>query len=217
MRRIFIDLEMNPVSGEYKDFRKQCRSEVIEIGAVVMDERMHITDQFREYIRPEYNTAVMKKITRLTGIRTETVVEADSFEEVFLRFLAWCGKEDYEICSWSDNDIWQLMQELSAKQIPDVPGISYMLNHWRDIQDDFRMTLHMERLTSLQDAIELAGLDFDGKAHDALNDARNTALLFKASRDSDSFARMKKAYDEAMTPHVFTFAEVFDFRSLQLA
>ena len=109
------------------------------------------------------------------------------------------------------------MKELSAKQIPDAPGISYMLNHWRDIQDDFRSTLHMERLTSLQNAIDLAGLDFDGKAHDALNDARNTALLFKASRDSDSFARMKKAYDEAMTPHVFTFADVFDFRSLQLA
>lgn len=217
MRRIFIDLEMNPVSGEYADFRKQCRSEVIEIGAVAMDEQMHITDQFREYVRPEYNSVVLKKITRLTGISTETVSEADSFKNVFLRFLAWCGEEDYEICSWSDNDIWQLLKELSAKQIPDMPGISYMLNHWRDIQDDFRVTLHMERLTSLQNAIELAGLDFDGKAHDALNDARNTALLFKASKDSDSFARMKKAYDEAMTPHIFTFADVFDFRSLQLA
>jgi inhibitor of KinA sporulation pathway (predicted exonuclease) len=217
MRRIFIDLEMNPVSGEHADFRKQCRSEVIEIGAVVMDEQMHITDQFREYVKPEYNSVVLKKITRLTGISTETVSEAESFQPVFLRFLAWCGAEDYEICSWSDNDIWQLMKELSAKQVPDAPGISYMLNHWRDIQDDFRSTLHMERLTSLQNAIDLAGLDFDGKAHDALNDARNTALLFKASKDSDSFARMKKAYDEAMTPHVFTFADVFDFRSLQLA
>ena len=124
MRRIFIDLEMNPVSGEYADFRKQCRSEVIEIGAVIMDEQMHITDQFREYVKPEYNSVVLKKITRLTGISTETVSEAKSFQPVFLRFLAWCGAEDYEICSWSDNDIWQLMKELSPSLVTHLSAIS---------------------------------------------------------------------------------------------
>ena len=217
MRRIFVDLEMNPAEGIFREFRKQCRAEIIQIGAVVLDENMKIADTFCEYVKPQYNCRITNKISRLTGITTEMTDRADSFQAVLSRFLAWCGSLDYEICSWSDNDLWQLLNELSAKQVPDLPGLSYMLNHWRDIQDDFRTTLHMEKLTSLKEAVFLAGLDFEGDAHDALNDARNTALLFRASRNSDSFSRMKRAYDEAMTPHVFTFADVFDFRSLQLA
>ncbi len=217
MRRIFVDFEMNPVAKVFADFRRQCRAEVIQIGAVMMDEKLNITDSFCEYVKPQYNPGITKKITRLTGITTEMTEDADSFQNVLTRFLIWCGGQDYEICSWSDSDLWQLLDETSAKEMMDLPGLSYMLNHWRDIQDDFRETLRMDRQTSLEDAVFLAGLDFEGTAHDALADARNTALLHRASRDSETFARMKRAYEEAMTPHVFNFADLFDFRSLQLA
>ena len=102
------------------------------------------------------------------------------------------------------------MKELSAKQIPDYPGTSYMLNHWRDIQEEFRSTMQMESMPSLKNAVFLADLDFEGDAHDALVDARNTALLYKASRDSDGYQRLKAAFRDAMTPHTFTMGDMFD-------
>ncbi len=210
MRRIFIDLEMNPVSNSFPDFKRHCRSEIIEIGAVIMNEDLEIVDSFREYVRPQYNDRIKKNITKLTGITTDMVMEADILQEVFQRFLAWCGEEDYEICSWSESDIWQLMKELSAKQIPDYPGTSYMLNHWRDIQEEFRSTMQMENMPSLKNAVFLADLDFEGDAHDALVDARNTALLYKASRDSEGYQRLKAAFQDAMTPHTFTMGDMFD-------
>lgn len=35
MNYIIVDLEMNPIAGEYKAERQICRFEIIEIGAVL--------------------------------------------------------------------------------------------------------------------------------------------------------------------------------------
>ena len=37
MKYIFLDLEMNPVNREFKEVRKCCSREIIEIGAVMLD------------------------------------------------------------------------------------------------------------------------------------------------------------------------------------
>ena len=216
MRRIFIDLEMNPVSNTFPDIKRILRSEIIQIGAVVMEEDLSISGEFSKFVRPGYNDKIKKKITSLTGITTEMVREAGCLSDVLPEFLSWCGKEDYEICSWSESDIWQLMQELSAKKIPDYPGLSYMLNHWRDIQEDFRAAMQMDHMPSLKNAVYLADLDFEGMAHDALADARNTALLYKASRDSEGYRRLKAASQDAMTPHTFTMGDMFDMSGIKL-
>ena len=37
MKYIVVDLEMNPIAKSYKEQRKQCRKEIIQIGAVALD------------------------------------------------------------------------------------------------------------------------------------------------------------------------------------
>ncbi len=39
MCKVFIDLEMNRVSKDFMEIRKQCLSEIIQIGAVRIDEK----------------------------------------------------------------------------------------------------------------------------------------------------------------------------------
>ncbi len=46
-----------------------------------------------------------------------------------------------------------------------------------DLSQIVRQVLLLENLTSLRTALELLGLEFDGCAHMALADAKNTALL----------------------------------------
>ena len=38
MNYIIVDFEMNPIAKEYIAEKQICRSEIIEIGAVIMDE-----------------------------------------------------------------------------------------------------------------------------------------------------------------------------------
>ena len=217
MKYIFLDLEMNPVKREFKEVRKCCSREIIEFGAVMLDGKLNTVKQFREYVKPVYNTEVVRKVRSLTGITTEMLEDADPFCPVFDRFIRWCGEEEYQIFSWSDSDIYQMMDELLLKYPQDRPEISYMLNHWQDFQEEFSRLLSLGRVVSLSKAVEMAGLDFAGKAHGALPDADNTAKLYKASRDSEQFRRIRRIWEDAMTPHVFTFGDMFNFTELQLA
>ena len=43
MCKVFIDLEMNRVSKDFTEIRKQCLSEIIQIGAVRIDEQAPAT------------------------------------------------------------------------------------------------------------------------------------------------------------------------------
>jgi hypothetical protein len=38
MKTIFVDFEMNPINTSFKEARQICKNEIIEIGAVLLDE-----------------------------------------------------------------------------------------------------------------------------------------------------------------------------------
>ena len=46
MNKTVIDLEFTPIPSKFKEIRKICRHEIIEIGAVKLDENDEIVDKF---------------------------------------------------------------------------------------------------------------------------------------------------------------------------
>ena len=52
MKRIFVDLEMNPVPREHRAGLTELRHEVIEIGAVTLDEANAEAASFKRFVRP---------------------------------------------------------------------------------------------------------------------------------------------------------------------
>ena len=117
MIHIVIDLEMNPVNKTFKDIRRRTTDEVIEIGAVKLDENYRQVDEFQCYVRPEYGE-ITKHITKLTGITQETVADKPTFAEAFRNFTNWIGTWDMTLYSWSNSDIKQLKVECAFK-MPD--------------------------------------------------------------------------------------------------
>ena len=174
MRRIFVDLEMHPIVKIYEG-PGGWRQETIEIGAVMLDEDLEEIGSFKEYVKPAFSDKVYGRIRKLTGITAEMLADADSFEAVLMRFCEWCGSSDYIIYSWSDSDIWQIIEECRMKCITCNEKLRYMLNHWKDFQEDFCNLLHLEKVMNLGRAVTLAGLDFSGREHDGLADARDGA------------------------------------------
>ena len=91
MKYVVVDLEMNPLSKEYVEERKQCRSEVIQIGAVALDERYQEIGSFKTLVKPQYNSVIIPKIEKLTGITTSMVQEAPVFHQAIRQFFSCYG------------------------------------------------------------------------------------------------------------------------------
>ena len=196
MAWVFMDLEMKPVD---KQFRRQwdiCRQEVIEFGAVKLGEDMTETDSFRALVKPALGE-IPPRYAQLTGITNDMVAEAPNFETVLGRFAAWC--EDAEtVYAWSGSDLDQLRGEVKMKGM-DFP-LEALAGKWADFQKIFTRAVGLKRELSLEQAVNIADINFEGHQHDALWDARNTAELFRIYRDEGRFNAVIGPLREAVNP-----------------
>lgn len=219
MKYIFVDFEMNPIEGKFKEIRQLCRQEIIEIGAVMLDESYQEVDSFKQYVKPAFSSEITKKYARLTGITTAMVADAPSFNEAIDIFLSWCMSrgEDYEIYAWSENDLVQLNKESHIKNMKKDDKLEYMINNWHDFQRQFCDLLGLYKPISLETAVSSIGREFKGHMHDALWDARNTAYIYMLSKDTKTFySKMQPIIDLFNPPedNGCTLGELFDFSSL---
>lgn len=221
MKHIVVDLEMNNISSK-SEARNVCSMEVIEIGAVMLDDKLQEISSFRTYIKPEYNTSIVSKITRLTGITNEMVENAPRFSEAFKMFTNWClgTGDEIKIYAWSDNDYNQVSKELVLKKYSVSDEEKQIIeNEWTDFQQEFDMHLGFERQISLKLALDMAGIDFSGREHDALDDARNTAELLQVFKDEALFDKTLKKIEEIMKPSSLenTLGSMFDLSKIAFA
>lgn len=62
MKYVTVDLEMNPLAKEYKAERAICCREVIEIGAILLDENYQEIDSFKTFVKPQFNDVIKPHI-----------------------------------------------------------------------------------------------------------------------------------------------------------
>ena len=196
MAWVFMDLEMKPVDKQFRRERDICRQEVIEFGAVKLGEDMTETDSFRALVKPALGE-IPPRYAQLTGITNDMVAEAPDFETVLGQFAAWC--EDAEtVYAWSGSDLDQLRGEVKMKGM-DFP-LEALAGKWADFQKIFTRAVGLKRELSLEQAVNIANINFEGHQHDALWDARNTAELFRIYRDEGRFNAIIGPLREAVNP-----------------
>ncbi|MBE5866110.1 MAG: exonuclease domain-containing protein [Lachnospiraceae bacterium] len=217
MKYIVVDLEMNPVAKEYKEERRISSMEVIEIGAVVLDESFLVLGEFKTLVKPRYNSEIYKKYETLTGISTQMVSGAPDFATAYEMFVNWCESygDEYEVYAWSENDYNQIVAEMDQKKYTNEAKKA-ALAQWKDFQKEYTEKLGLERIMSLQKALDYAGIAFEGRMHDALCDARNTAELFAIVRNEERCNVVLKSVMEALRPKKVegTLGEMFDWGKL---
>lgn len=217
MKHVVIDLEMNGIVKN-SEARKICKNEIIEIGAVMLDDNLKEISSFKTYVKPEYN-GILSKITALTGITDGMVAMAPGFADAIKMFEEWCRdvEDDITIYSWSDTDYRQISKEMKLKKYQAEPDTeSILLTKWTDFQHEFDAGLGFAKLLSLSTALDMAGIDFSGKQHDALDDARNTANLIQVYNNPEQFESTLRKIKEYMEPKEVscTLGELFDFSVL---
>lgn len=91
-----LHIEMN-ITDARLVHKKDLRNEIIEIGAVRMDDAFHPLDRFRIFVRLQHNGVIERKIYKLTGISNGAVSDAVSLPEALDALEAWCGSDGYEV------------------------------------------------------------------------------------------------------------------------
>lgn len=217
MNYIVVDFEMNPVAGEYKVERQICRSEIIEVGAVIMNESFMVLGEFKTLVKAQYNDSIYKKYETLTGISTQMVYGAPTFATAYEMFVNWCESygDDYEVYAWSENDYNQLTAKMELKQYANADKM-HPLEKWFDFQKEYTEKLGLERIMSLEKALDYAGIEFEGHMDDTLCDAKNTAELFAIVRNEERCNVVLKAVMEALKPKKIsnTLGDMIDFGAL---
>lgn len=174
MNYIIFDMEWNqPADLSAMVTEPICLTgEIIEIGAVKLDDDFRLIDELRLYITPKYYTRMHKRIAALTGIRDKDLMTRGiPFPEAYDRFRAFCG-EEYRFMTWSMSDVPMLIDNMLLHGI-DVSALPVCY----DIQRIFgREIMRCNTRFALDSALAIMKESGD-TAHDALNDSRNTAKI----------------------------------------
>ena len=188
MIRIFVDFEMNKI---YKKdpARNKLHSEIIQIGAVKMNDRYQVIDRFSLLVKPEHHSIVVKNVYELTGISMADLKDAPLLADAMLQFMDWVGSEEHvKWYAWSDSDRSQLVRECTFKGIWD-DRCKKTFRRWVDFQRVFSRLIGLHQVISLDRALGCVEEQVEGKRHDACFDAENCARLMELAFDREEFLR----------------------------
>lgn len=189
MKYIVLDLEWNIPEHRNRLVKEPIvlHGEIIQIGAVMLNEQMEEIGSFEAKIRPEFYKKVNRKIEELTGIIDKDLENGLLFTEAINNFRNWCG-DDSILLTWGPCDVQMLednliMYDMDYRWIPEEFDAQLMF--------DFQETME-DRNYSLDYAVYYFGIR-GIKAHDALNDARDTAAVIRRL-DLDDFIREEREW-----------------------
>lgn len=176
MNYIVLDLEWNQSPSGKSGEISRLPFEIIEIGAVKLDESLAITDSFREIVRPLVYTTLHFKTQEIVSLRQIDFECARSFPDVVFDFLEWCG-DDPRFCTWGPSDLMELQRNLAYHQMPVPFPFPFF---YYDIQKIFSIAYEDRKVRrSLEYAVDFLSIPKEVAFHSALSDAHYTSLIMQ--------------------------------------
>lgn len=182
MYYIIMDLEWN---NAYVQKTQSFMNEIIEVGAVMLNDRLEKVDEFSSLVRSRINKKLRSNIKKLTHISNSDMRNSEPFETVMRDFEFWIGGRENVILTWGNSDIRVIIENyrvLAKKNA--VP----FLKNYTDVQRYFQIKrkIPVEKQLALSGAAEEIGLDLDSFSHHrALDDSLITAECFRRVFDKD--------------------------------
>ncbi|OOM72335.1 sporulation inhibitor KapD [Clostridium puniceum] len=180
MNYIIYDLEFNQKNNEYiENENNQFSSipfEIIQIGAVKLNENFETISTFDALIKPTIYKTIHPLVENLTKITDEQVSSCKNFIAVYKDFLNFIGDDETILCVWGTVDIKELMRNVKFYSLSTSPIFKYI-----DLQAYASKYLKTENKfkIGLKTAIELLNIAIEGDFHNAFYDAYYTAEIFK--------------------------------------
>lgn len=182
MNYIVLDLEWNQGS---EDQERELAFEIVEIGAVKLNEQMEQIGQFHGLIRPQIYQELHKVTEELIQLDMETLKDGETFPEVAGRFLAWCSDDQapFIFCTWGTQDLTELQRNMKYYGMEPLSGgpIPYL-----DVQKLFSIA-YEDRKTrrTLEFAVDYLHIAKDVPFHRAYGDAYYTGKVLARCNDTE--------------------------------
>lgn len=94
-RQIVLDFEFAPVPKQRQ--RRGLRNEIIEVGAVKLDNRGNVIGEFSQFVQTEFTEGVAFPVRELTGISAVDTAMADPLYAVIKRLSDWIGRYSAQV------------------------------------------------------------------------------------------------------------------------
>lgn len=170
MKYIVFDLELNS-----KPFKNRHPNEIIEIGAVKLNDNLEREGSFQEFVKPRIYKKLFSVVKRKTNITQDDISEAADFKDVLSRFKDWIGNGPYLLCTWGHDDIHHFKQNCQFYHVS-----AKWLKRSFDIQSHFSKIYDLPKghRFSLERALEELAIPVGESLHRADVDAKYTAEVF---------------------------------------
>lgn len=174
MNFVVFDLEWNQSNTGKEPEVKEMPFEIIDIGAVLLNQNRKMVSEFNQLVRPTVYQQMHYMTSKIIHLHMEDLKKGRFFSEVMEEFLTWCG-EDYVFCTWGPLDIYELERNMNFYGM--VP-LSTSTIRFLDVQKLFSIA-HEDGKSrrSLEYAIDFLNMEKDIPFHRAFSDAYYTAKI----------------------------------------
>lgn len=183
----------------------ETRYEIIELGAILLDENLNELDGFVSYVRPETESrdpAAMK----VNGIHEHVIASAPKLTDVFtaLETMVYRSLDKWgtpTLAGWGvgfDKKFLLSGYEKLSRKWPfgywefDIKSIAiWELGFLGEELENYK------RGNGVDTVLHALGMEFEGKQHSALDDVKNTVRILRQLRKTHLFHPVQKAVHHA--------------------
>lgn len=197
MNYIVFDLEWNQCPDGKKHKNSKLPFEIIEIGAVMLNEKKEITDSFHRLIKPQVYNWIHNSIHEVIHVNYKELVNGTPFPQAVREFMEWCG-ENWRFCTWGNQDVTELERNMKYYGLLDLlPGpVTYY-----DVQKLFSIRYEDRKSRrSLEYAIDQLQIEKTHGFHRALEDAHYTAEVLR--KIEDEYISVNSSLDVYQNPRI---------------
>lgn len=174
---IVFDLEWNQSLNGKEDAVEGFPFEIIEIGAVRLNERLEMQDSFHRLIKPQVYLQIHYAISKVTHLSMKELQQYGvECPQAAAEFLEWCGPEAV-FCTWGSMDLTELQRNMRYYEMEQT--LPFPLFYY-DVQKLYGLFTGERKSISLDAAVEALNLIEERPFHRALDDAWYTGRVLAA-------------------------------------
>jgi len=193
LQYIVMDLEWNNV---YSSKRGMFFNEIIEIGAVKLDENFREISRFSQTVNTALGNRLRRKVKELTHITNEEINNGSGFTRVMSDYRHWIGNVPSVVMTWGNTDVYVMLENFKYFSGADlVPFMHY----YADLQKYCQNILKTgnETQLGLSTAAEMLGIETENlELHRALEDAALTAECLRRTYNKEKLEKYISSCDE---------------------
>jgi inhibitor of KinA sporulation pathway (predicted exonuclease) len=176
----YIILDIESTCWDKYDYNNSHNvSEIIEIGAVKLNENLEMIGEFDEFIKPQIHPILSDFCTNLTSINQEQIDSAQGFYDVMDKFVMWVFKNsgDIKFGSWGFYDKKKILNECEHKRLKSSIFMSSFAKNHISIKHQFA-DIHNMPPCGMGEALNMLNIPLTGTHHRGIDDAKNIFKIF---------------------------------------